>query len=194
MDLIYGKCLPSVEKKLMEELKGSKIISPLAYSQTVMAEVAGLTRLDLSRPFAEQLKIGLELIAEVKRSNDLHELEIEVLQENTDAVEKSTEAIRENTWTLQRSNELLCAIRDGRVQLPPEVMDVLAKAFRQSDKPVLKDTGRKMKWHFWRDKGQLLRDLLGDTANLVTVAPVLVELGRDYGPTLLKILAELVPV
>ena len=69
----------------------------------------------------------------------------------------------------------------------------LAKAFRQSDEPTLKDAGKKMKWHFWKDKGQLLRDFLGDTANLVTVAPVLVKLGADYGPTLLKILAELVP-
>ena len=79
------------------------------------------------------------------------------------------------------------------MQLPLGVMDALAKAFRQSDEPTLKDAGKKMKWHFWKDKGQLLRDLLGDSANLATVAPVLVKLGADYGPTLLKILAELVP-
>ncbi len=69
-------------------------------------------------------------------------------------------------------------------------MDALAKAFRQSDEPALKDAGKKMKWHFWKDKGQLLRDLLGDSANLATVAPVLTKLVADYGPTLLKILVK----
>lgn len=193
MDLIYGKCLPNVETKLMENRDGFRMASPAAYPQVVMAKVAELTGLDLSRPFAEQLEIGRQLIEEVKRGNDLRELEIEVLQEHTGAVEDNTAAVLENTWTLQQSNELLYAIRDGRVQLPSEVMDALAKAFRQSNEPTLKDAGKKMKWHFWKDKGQLLRDLLGDTANLTTVAPVLVKLGADYGPTLLKILAQLVP-
>ena len=72
-------------------------------------------------------------------------------------------------------------------------MNALAKAFRQSDEPALQAAGKKMKWHFWKDKGQLLRDLLGDAANLVTVAPVLVTLGKDYGPTLLKLIAALAP-
>ena len=195
MDLIYGRCLPTVEEELMDEREDPMIISPVAveYLQAVTFRVAELTGMDLSIPFTEQPEIPLQLVEAVKRSNDLRELEIETLQKNTDAVEKSTEAIRENTWTLQRSNELLYAIRDGRVQLPPGVMDALSKAFQKSDEPVLKDAGKKMKWHFWKDKGQLLRDLLGDSANLATVAPVLVKLGADYGPTLLKILAELVP-
>ena len=186
MDLIYGRCLPNVEKKLVWKRENLRIISPVGYLRAVTAMVAELTGMDLSIPFAEQTEILLQLVKEMKRSHDLRELEIEALQKNTDA-------IRENTWTLQQSNELLCAIRDGRVQLPLGVMDALAKAFRQSDEPTLKDAGKKMKWHFWKDKGQLLRDLLGDSANLATVAPVLVKLGADYGPTLLKILAELVP-
>lgn len=178
---------------LMEKWDSSRMISPSAYPQIVMDEVAGLTGLDLSKPFAEQFEMLLCLIAELKRSNNLRERGIDILQEHTGAVEKNTAAVRENTWTLQQSNELLYAIRDGKVQLPPEVMEALAKAFRQSDEPVLKDAGQKMKWHSWKGKGQLLRDLLGDAANLVTVAPVLVKLGADYGPTFLKILAALVP-
>ena len=86
---------------------------------------------------------------------------------------------------------LLCAIRDGRVQLPPEVMDALANAFRQSDESALQAAGQKMESHSWKDKGQLLRDLLGDAANLVTAAPVLVKLGRDYGPALLNMIVAL---
>ena len=117
MDLIYGRCLPTVEEELMDEREDPMIISPVAveYLQAVTFRVAELTGMDLSIPFTEQPEIPLQLVEAVKRSNDLRELEIETLQKNTDAVEKSTEAIRENTWTLQRSNELLYAIRDGRV-------------------------------------------------------------------------------
>ena len=193
MELIYGKCLPNVERKLMEERDGSRMIPIEEFSQSVTAEVADLTGLDLSRPFVEQSDKILSLIAELKRSNDLHKLEIVILQKHASIIGENTAAVRENTWTQQQSNVLLCAIRDGKVQLPPEVMNALAKAFRQSDEPVLQAVGRKMKWHLRKVKGQLLRDLLGDAANLVTVAPVLVTLGKDYGPTLLKLIAALAP-
>lgn len=193
MGLIYGKYLPNVEEKLMEERDESKMIPPAVFSQSITAEVASLTGLDLSRPFAEQSEKLFSLIVELKRSNDLHEQQIVILQEHADVIEENTAAVRENTWTLQQSNTLLCAVRDGKVHLPPEVMKALAKEFRQSNEPALQATGQKMKWHFWKDKGQLLRDLLGDAANLVTVAPVLVTLGKDYGPTLLKLITSLVP-
>ena len=192
MELIYGKCLPNVEKKLMEERDGPRMIPLATFSQSVTAEVANLTGLDLSRSLVEQSEKILSLIAELKRSNDLREWEIKLLQEHASAIEENTAAVQENTWTQQQANVLLCAIRDGNVQLPPEVMNALAQAFRQSDKPALQTVGWKMKWCFWKDKGQLLRDLLGDTANLMTVVPVLVSLGKDYGPTLLKLIAALV--
>ena len=143
-------------------------------SQIVMAEVAKMTGLDLSKPFAEQTEQFFSAVMELKSS-----------------VEENTAAIRENTWTLEQSNMLLCAIRDGRVQLPPEVMDALANAFRQSDESALQAAGQKMESHSWKDKGQLLGDLLGDAANLVTAAPVLVKLGRDYGPALLNMIVAL---
>lgn len=175
MDLIYGKYLPNVEKKLMGEPDSPRIMMTQApLSQIVMAEVAKMTGLDLSKPFAEQTEQFFSAIMELKSS-----------------VEENTAAIRENTWTLEQSNMLLCAIRDGRVQLPPEVMDALANAFRQSDESALQAAGQKMESHSWKDKGQLLRDLLGDAANLVTAAPVLVKLGRDYGPALLNMIVAL---
>ena len=174
MNLIYGKYLPNVEKKLMEERDGSRMVPLTAFSQSITAEVADLAGLDLSRPFAEQFEKILSLIVDLKSS-----------------IEENTAAIRENIWTQQQSNELLCAIRDGKVQLPPEIMNALAEAFRQSDKPALQDAGQKMK-HSWEDKGQLLRDLLGDAANLTTVGSVLVSLGKDYGPALRKLIASLV--
>ena len=193
MDLIYGKYLPNVEKKLMEERDESRMIPSAVFSRSITAEVAGLTGLDLSRPFAEQYENIFSLMEELKRSNDLHEQEIEILQEHADVIKENTMAVRENTWTLQQSNTLLFAIRDGKVHLPPEVMKALVKAFRQSNEPALQAAGHKMKWLFWKDKGQMLRDLLGDAANLATVAPVLVKLGKDYGPTLLKLIMSLVP-
>ena len=175
MDLIYGKYLPNVEKKLMGEPDSPRIMMTQApLSQIVMAEVAKMTGLDLSKPFAEQTEQFFSAVMELKSS-----------------VEENTAAIRENTWTLEQSNMLLCAIRDGRVQLPPEVMDALANAFRQSDESALQAAGQKMESHSWKDKGQLLRDLLGDAANLVTAAPVLVKLGRDYGPALLNMIVAL---
>ncbi|MCI8481488.1 MAG: hypothetical protein HFG08_11595 [Oscillibacter sp.] len=171
-DLIYRKYLPNVEKKLMGEPDSPRIMMTQApLSQIVMAEVAKMTGLDLSKPFAEQTEQFFSAVMELKSS-----------------VEENTAAIRENTWTLEQSNMLLCAIRDGRVQLPPEVMDALANAFRQSDESALQAAGQKMESHSWKDKGQLLRDLLGDAANLVTAAPVLVKLGRDYGPALLNMI------
>ena len=174
-DLIYRKYLPNVEKKLMGEPDSPRIMMTQApLSQIVMAEVAKMTGLDLSKPFAEQTEQFFSAVMELKSS-----------------VEENTAAIRENTWTLEQSNMLLCAIRDGRVQLPPEVMDALANAFRQSDESALQAAGQKMESHSWKDKGQLLRDLLGDAANLVTAAPVLVKLGRDYGPALLNMIVAL---
>lgn len=182
-----------MEQKLTEKREDSRVLPPAGYPQAVTAEVAELTGLDLSRPFEEQPDMGHRLIAELKRGNDLREQVIEAIQGNTDAVEENTKMVWENTWTLQQSNLLLGAIRDGKVQLPPEVMEALTQALQQSDKPALKAAGQKMKWQSWKGKGQLLRDLLGDAANFATVAPVLVKLGTDYGPTLLKILAELIP-
>lgn len=193
MELIYGKYLSSVEQKLMEKQEDSRAFPSAGYTQAVTAEVAELTGLDLSRPFEEQPDMGYRLIAELKHSNDLYKQMIEALQGNTGAVEENTKTVRENTWTLQQSNLLLGAIRDGKVQLPPEVMEALTQAFQQSDKPALKTVGQNMKRKSWRGKRQLLRDFLGDAANFATVASVLVKLGTDYGPTLLKILAELVP-
>jgi len=190
MDLTYGKCLPNVEKKLTEERNGPWMIPSATFSQIVTAEVADLTGLNLSRPFAEQFEMILSLIAELKRSNDLREREMRILQEHAGVLGENTVAVRENTWTLQQSNVLLCAIRDGKVQLPSDVMDALAEAFRRSDEPALQDAGQKMK-HSWEDKGQLLRDLLGDAANLTTVGSVLVSLGKDYGPALRKLIASL---
>ena len=191
MDLIYGKCLPNVEKKLMVEQHGPRMIPSATFSRIVTAEVAEMTGLDLSRPLAEQFEKILSLTVELKRSNDLREREIEILQEHAGVIGENTVAVRENTWTLQQSNTLLQAIRDGKVQLPSEVLNALIKEFRQSGEPALQVVGRKMKWCFWKDKGQLLRDLLGDAANLATVAPVLVTLGKDYGPTLLKLITTL---
>lgn len=183
MDLIYGKYLPSVEKKMIEGRDGVRMISLAIYPQIVMAEVAALTGVDLSRPLAEQSE---------KIANHIEELKHEI-KKNTAAVQENTTAIQENTWTLQHSNELLRAIRDGGVQLPPEVLDALAKAFRQSGEPALQEAGRKMKWCFWKGKGQLLRDLLGDAANLAAVGPVLVTLGKEYGPVLWKLITALAP-
>lgn len=194
MELIYGKYLPNVEKKLIERPNNLRLGSLVPFSQSVMAEVAGLTGLDLSSPLAEQSEKILSLIAELRRGNNLREQEIMILQNHTDVIAENTAAVQENTWTLQQSNELLRAIRDGKVQLPPDVMNALAKAFQQSDNLTLQTAGQKMKWHFWKGKGRLLRDLLGDAANIATVAPVLVALGKDYGPILLKLIAGLASI
>lgn len=191
MDLIYGKYLPNVERKLIDKRDGSRRISSATFSRIVTDEVADLTGLDLSKPFAEQFEKILCLVEELKRSNDLCEKEMRILQRHTDALTDNTKAVRENTWTLQQPDEFLCAIRDGKVQLPPKVMKAMAKAFQQSDEPVLQAAGQKMKGHSWKEKGQLLRDLLGDAANLTMVVPVLVKLGEKYGPTLLELIKAL---
>lgn len=191
MDLIYGRYLPNVEKKLMEKQGVLQRIFPTANSQIAAVEVAKLTGLDLSKPFEKQSEKIQCLVDELKRSNDMHERQMTILQVHTSVVEKNTEAIRDNTWTLQQSNTRLYDLRDGKVQFPPKIMKALAKAFRQSDEPVLRVTGQKMKWHFWKDKGQQLRELLADAANLAAVGPILVELGKEYGPTLLKLIASI---
>lgn len=182
MDLIYGRYLSNVEKKLMEKQDRYRMTP-----QNVMAEIADLGA-DLSRPLDE-------LTMELKRSNDLREQEIWALEKHSIIVEKNTETVHENTeisrenlQVQQQLNKLLCAVRDGKVQLPPEIINALAKAFRQSDEPALQTAGQKMKWQFWKDKAQLLRNLLGDTANFATIVPILVTLWKDYGPILLKLI------
>lgn len=191
MDLIYGKHYPEVEKKLGTRLDGYRLsISKETFPQNVTSAVAELTGLDLSKPLGEQLLVdlGRRVLEKLERSNDLREREITALEWQTAATEENTFALQENTLSAQQSNELLQAIRDGKVELPEELMTALTNAFQSSGNPALRETAQKIKRCPGEEKGQLLRDFLGDAANLVTVGPVLVQLGKDYGPVLLKLL------
>lgn len=69
MDLIYGGCLPNVEKKLVRKWENHRTISPVEYLQAVTVMVAELTGMNLSIPFAEQTEILLQLVEEMKRSH-----------------------------------------------------------------------------------------------------------------------------
>ena len=60
MDLIYGGCLPNVEKKLVRKWENHRTISPVEYLQAVTVMVAELTGMNLSIPFAEQTEILLQ--------------------------------------------------------------------------------------------------------------------------------------
>lgn len=186
MTTIYGKYYPSVEEKVMETQDQRPVLmSETLLIRNVTEEIVNLIGLDLRKPFGEQF------FNEWKRSNDLKELEIEAIDRNTYATLENTEVEQMNTFALQQSNELLQAIRDGRVDLPTELITVLSKKLRQSDNPELNAAGQKMKWYFWKDKGKLLRDLLGDAANIATIAPIMVNLGATYGPMLMDVLRNL---
>lgn len=186
--LIYGRYYPDVEGKLMDKRDKYQLpISSKVLPQTITSEIVEMTGLDLSKPLHNQF------LKEWKRSNDLKEREIAAMERHTVVTEVNTKAQQENTFALQQSNDILQAVRDGKAILPQEVMAALAEAFRQSEKPALKTAGQKMKWCFWMDKGKLLRELLGDAANLATVMQILVKIGNTYGPILLeqlKILAQ----
>lgn len=184
--LIYGRYYPDVERKLMDgKNKHQLLITPEVLPLTITAEIAGKTGLDLSKPLEEQI------LKEWKRSNNLREQEIAMIERHTAATEDNTRAQQIHTFALQQSNDLLQAIRDGNIMLPQEIITALTEAFQQSKEPALKSAGRKMKWYFWMDKGKMIRDLLGDAANLAAVAPILVRLANTYGPILLEQLRTL---
>lgn len=181
MNLIYGKYLQSQKP-------------PEMFLQTATDRDAGITRLDLSKPFDEQMEKD-----PIKEEIDLQKKRIDALRENTDALKKNTLAVEkntlvvvENTLTTQQANVLLQAIRNGEVTLPPEVMTALAGAFHQSDEPVLKAAEQKMRSCSWENKRQMLRELLGDAANFATIAPIIVQLGKNYGPILLELVKTVV--
>lgn len=206
IELIYGKHYPDVERKVLMNREQLRLEIPWeTYLQIVTVQVAERTGLDLSKPFPEALGT---LTEELKRGHDLLEKEIDLQKQgidalrgsidatgkNTLAVEGNTLAVEENTLTLQQSNDLLQAIRSGKVMLPKEVMAALAKELRQSEEPELQAAGQSMRWKFWKGKMQLLRDLLGDAANLAAIAPILVKLGKTYGPMLMELTKIVVAV
>lgn len=193
MNLIYGKYYPGVEKSLMTEREGHQPPLPMEMlPENVTARLTDLTGLDLSRPFEDQ---PIErLIAGVERNNSLREKELEILQRSAVAIRENTLALQENSLTIQQSNELLEAVRDGRVTLPQEVITALAEAFRQNDSAALQDAGEKMKRHPIKDGMRVLRELLGDAANLATVAPVVVQLGKTWGPVLAELVRPVLPI
>lgn len=194
MDLIYGRCLPDVEKKLISESNGYRFSNHQeSFLQSITTRVADLVEIDMSRPFDEQ-QDKKNFVAALKRSNDLREKEIDVIQKHTDAIKENTSVSRENTLSIQQVNELLYAIRDGRIELPENLMAALIESFQQCDKPTLQTARHKMQRLSWKERGQMLREFLGDAANLTTVAPVLIKLGINYGPALLKLIVTAVPI
>lgn len=188
LTLIYGKYYPDVERKLMGgEDKLQLSIQPEMLPQAVTTEIVAWIGLDISKPFEQFLDVQRQMMAAIDRNTV-------AIEKHTKAERMNTLALQQNTLTQQQTNDLLRAIRDGEVTLPQEVMTALTDLLRQSEESALKTAGRQMKWCFWRDKGQLFRDLLGDAANIAAVGPILVELGKTYGPTLLKLLKIVAPI
>ena len=189
LTLIYGRYYPDIEKKLMDEQnKYLLAMSSESFSHSITAGIAEITGLDLKRPLDEQI------LRELKRSNNLKKQVIATIERHIAATEDNTTAQQENTFAIQQSNDLLQAIRDGKITLPQNIITALAKELRQSNEPALKAAGQKMKWCIWIDKGKVLRNLLSDAANLATVGPILVRLGNTYGPFLLKLLETLAQI
>lgn len=171
MLLVYGEFYHSEEQKLLNKPKEEQtLIVNRNIPQMVTVSLAELIQVNLNQPLESQL-----------------EKFIQALSEYTVAVKENTAAIKENTRIQEEANEILKAVRDGQASFSDELLSALAEELRKSNDPKLKSTGRKMKWMFWKDKGQLLRDLLGDAANLATVVPVLAQLWTSYSPELTAI-------
>lgn len=188
LTLIYGRYYPDAERKLMDGQSRLQLsLQPEVLPQAVTAELVAWIGLDISKPFEQLLDLQKQVVNAI-------ELNTAAIEKNTRTGRMNTLALQQNTLTQQQTNDLLQAIRDGEVALPQEVMEALTDLLRRSKEPALKTAGRQMKWCFWRDKGQLLRNLLGDAANLAAVAPILAELEKTYGPTLLDLLKIVVPI
>ena len=180
LELIYGESLPDEKKKRMEEQNEPWMNPSTAFSQKSIGKNTEQMKDALDKPLVAlnelletQSETMINIQNELKRSNDLREREIS--------------AREENAWTLQQLNELLCAIRDGKIEVSSQIMYELVKMFQQSDQPTLYDMGQKMRWQLPRNKIQLLREFLGDASNLTTLTLALVE----YGPALIKIIPRL---
>lgn len=185
MVLVYGENYRSEEQKLLDKSKEERaLITNENLPQKMTVSLAELIQVNLNQQLDSQL--GKEFI------QALSEYTVAV-KENTAVTRENTAAIKENTRIQEEANEILKAVRDGQASFSDELLSALAEELRKSNDPKLKSTGQKMKWMFWKNKGQLLRDLLGDAANLVAVAPVLAQLWTSYGPELTetaKTLAE----
>lgn len=176
LELIYGNYLPSVEKKLATKINKSK---SQRFQETLPQSISH--GIDLSIPFEDQF------ITEMRRNNDL-------LEKNIKATEENTSALQKNTLTIDQSNMLLKSFRDGKLALPEDIMDALVEAFQKSKEPDLQATGHELTLCSWKDRLQRFREFLGDAANLATVAPVLIQLGKEYGPMLLDLLSSVHPM
>ncbi|MDE7243112.1 MAG: leucine-rich repeat domain-containing protein [Oscillospiraceae bacterium] len=185
MKLIYGSYLSDVEDKVMTEQNRYHQSLPSAIlSQTVTAEIAERTGVNLSIPFEKQL--GKRLVEAMEYNNDLHKKEIEILKEHAQITKINTAALQESTLTVQQLIEFLQNVRDGRTELSAEVLTDLGKEFSQSDNPILKAAGEKMS--LGENKGQLFRDLLGDASNFITIGTFLGQLSTNPGSALLKLI------
>lgn len=190
MLLVYGECYRSEEQKLLDKPKKEQaLITNENLPQMVTVSLAELTQVNLNQPLDFQLKREFiqalnECTAVVKEYTAVTKESIAATKENTGATQGNTVAIQENTRIQEEANEILKAVRDGQASFSDELLSALAEELRKSNDPKLKSTGQKMKWMFWKNKGQLLRDLLGDAANIVTVAPVLLKLWTDHSAEL----------
>lgn len=191
MVLFYGEYYRSEEQKLLDKSKEKRaLITNENLPQKMTVSLAELTQVNLNQPLESQLE---RFIQAIDRHTAALEKYAAVTQENTDATQGNTAAIQENTRIQKKANEILKAVRDGQATFSDELLSALAEELRKSNDPKLESTGQKMKGKSWKEKGQLLRDLLGDAANLATVAPVLAQLWTSYGPELTamaKTLAE----
>lgn len=186
LDLIYGRELPAIERAIVTEHEQHQLfISSEMLPQAVTAKAAEASGVDLHRPFEEQLD---QILRGLQRSNELHEKELTLLARQAAAMEENTQALQKNTLTLRQSNELLEAVRDGRADLPQEVTEALIVAFQQSGAPALRDAGTEMKGRPWTARCRMLREFLGDAANLSTAAPLLLQLAQEHIPALLQLL------
>ena len=171
MDLIYGKDYPEVEQKLLKEyLQLQRAVSLEMFPQAVTAKIAESANVDLRKPFKAQ------------------NLRVELGEESLAALRENTLALQDNTLSVQQSRTLLEAFLNGSVSLPPELLEALAKTLQESGKPSLVAAGQELGRRPLKEKAGFLRGLLGDSANLVTIAPVLAKLGQDYGPALLDLI------
>lgn len=172
LDLIYGNLLPSTEEELTAEFGESQSQN----LQRILPQAVTFGS-DMSKPFEDQLEHISAL-----------------LEKNVNAIEKNTAALQRNTLTLDQSRILLTAICDGKVEPPEKLMDALVETFLQSEKTILHVAGQRMKAHSWKNRLLQFRDFLGDAANLATVAPVLIQLGKEYGPVLLELFTSIHPL
>lgn len=193
LTLYYGNRFSKVKAKVdrnYSDINSSDTLDSHAHLLTYAS--AKLSPFDMKIPLQSQYP---ELIKQYK---EIEERKIKAMQENTWAldnllmalnsntmsVSNNSAALIKNTVALRQIEIILGAIRDGEINLSQDVMESFFVELKKSTDSTLRDVMKELEQCAPKEKSSKFRDILGDAANITTIAAAIAQAGMALAPFL----------